>query len=161
MTNKPASPSPFAGMGLTVDQPTRMPIVCPRTMEPMVDADGNEGFIMLMSSDSHAGREYDRKLQIDRIGRRQQTKSKIVEQAEAEQTEKLVALTKGPWHLVGFDGQPIDLPCNTANARALYSDPATVWLRDQVQLWVTDRANFLPGPAPTSSTPPEDDSGST
>lgn len=152
--------NPFDTMELDTDAPRRMPIVHPRSLEPMVDKDGKEAFLTLYSDDSERGRAFDRKASLDRIGRRQVKKTDLVDQQESDQIEKLVALTAEPWHIVGFDEQPIDLPCNSANARALYGNPKLVWLRDQAQMFTRDRANFLPSKVQSSSPAPESDSTS-
>ena len=63
------------------------------------------------------------------------------EQIEAEGNDLLAALTKG-WKLVDLDGNPIDVPFSQENARELYALTAVAWLRDQVDEYIGDRANF-------------------
>jgi hypothetical protein len=135
--------SKFAGLALSVDMPSRMPILHPKTLEPLVDEEGREAFIELYSRDSAKGREQARRNQIKRLASRQRKKSEIVEITEEEQTDMLVALTSS-WHLVSLDGKALKVDCTPDNVRDLYTEPAMAWLRDQVENFTWDRANFLP-----------------
>lgn len=60
------------------------------------------------------------------------------EQLEDQELSLLVAVTKG-WSGIVIEGQEHEF--NTANARSLYLRFA--WIREQVNEFVNDRANFL------------------
>jgi hypothetical protein len=140
--------SKFAGLELSIDTPSRMPILHPRTLEALVDEEGKEAFIELYSRDSAKGREQDRKNQIKRLGSRQPKKADIIDRNDEEHTDMLVALTVS-WHLVSLDGKALAVECTPANARELYTARTMAWLRDQVFNHTWDRANFLPASSQT------------
>lgn len=132
--------SKFAGLALETDNPARMTIRHPKTNLPLRDAAGNEAYIDLLSSDSEAAVKAKRSVTNGRLAMRNRTKI-TSERLESEAAEILASLTKG-WHLIALDGSPIDLPCNHQNAIDLYSAPQMVWLREQVDEFTSDRANF-------------------
>lgn len=63
-----------------------------------------------------------------------------IEKDQEQATELLVACTLG-WEGMAMGGK--DYPFSPDNARALYSDPGYAWLREQVDRFIADRANFL------------------
>lgn len=136
--------SPFAGLRLAVDEARRMEILHPRTNKALKGPDG-EGWVEIYSSDSEIAKQHNRDLLrrrqaiAQRGGRAQMTP----EEQDAEATDLLVALTAG-WSLVDLDGNPIEMAFSRAAARELYDDPATFWLRQQVDQWAADRSNFMP-----------------
>lgn len=132
--------SKFEGLGLSTDTPSKMILVHPVTRQPLRDEDGNEGYIDLYSSDSDVARKYDREVTRRRLNQRGQIRLSP-EELEAEGLDKLAALTAG-WNLVALNGKKLDVPCNTQNARELYSIPSMTWIRDQVNEFAVDRANF-------------------
>lgn len=134
----------FGNLALNVNAPKKMPIENPSTGTSIRDKEGKESFLMLMSNDSAvamARKRQSRKRLFDQV----QKGKKInysVEQAEEDDIELLVALTKD-WYLVDPEtGDAIDFPFNEENARTLYSSPDMVWLRDQAEAFVSERANF-------------------
>lgn len=62
------------------------------------------------------------------------------EDYELELTDKLVACTLG-WKGIGEDN--VETPFTKAAAQALFSDPKTVWLRDQLLAALGDRDRFI------------------
>jgi hypothetical protein len=64
---------------------------------------------------------------------------------EAERAEFLAELTTG-WLIVTPDGDVIEDACTPQSARELYSDNGWLWLRDQVEAGLGDRANFTRKP---------------
>jgi hypothetical protein len=132
--------SPFEGLHLDVGTASRMPILHPRTNEAL-----KGGWVDVYSNDSARSKAHQRDLIrmrqaiAQRGGRTQMTP----EEQDAAATDLLVTLTAG-WSLVDFDGQPIDKPFSAEAARELYEDPGAFWLRQQVDAWSADRANFMP-----------------
>jgi hypothetical protein len=63
-----------------------------------------------------------------------------VEEQESNAVIILVACTLG-WEGIVMNGQ--EYPFNPDNAKTLYSDPGFSWLREQVDKFIADRANFL------------------
>lgn len=134
--------SKFAALELAVEQPARMTIYHPFKNQPLCDAEGNEAYIDLLSSDSAAAVAFARKTTNQRLSARVRQQM-TAEEMEAERTELLATLTKG-WRLLGLDGAPIDVPFTFAAARELYATSAMAWLRDQVDAFAASRANFKP-----------------
>ena len=62
-----------------------------------------------------------------------------VESFEADAVEILVACTVA-WSGIEVDGKAV-MP-TAENARKVYSDPRCAWLREQVDAFIDDRANF-------------------
>lgn len=132
--------SKFAGLALDVEKAARMVILHPVSRQPLLDKQGKEAFIDILSGDSDAGRKYDRAVYRRRIARG--TRAKLTpEELEGDAAGLLAALTSG-WYLVDLDGNPIDVPCDAANAKELYQEGAMAWLRAQVDEFAADRANF-------------------
>ena len=59
---------------------------------------------------------------------------------EADRINLLVACTIA-WEGFDLDGKPLE--CTPENARKVYSNPGLRWIREQVDRFVGDRANFL------------------
>jgi hypothetical protein len=132
--------SKFAGLAIGVDTPSRMIIINPTSGQPLRNAaTGEEAFIDLLSNNSSVGREHDRATLDQRI--RAGTRRQTAEQIEADMVERLAKLTKG-WSLVSLDGTPIDVECNAANARELFSMPELSWLRDAANAFAADVGNY-------------------
>jgi len=62
------------------------------------------------------------------------------DEVEAENVELLVAVTK-EWENMIEHGQPVEF--NAANVRRIYTDKKYSWIREQVDEFAGDRANFL------------------
>lgn len=132
-------------MGLIVDRPARMDIYHPKTGQPLVTTEGAPCWVDLLSIDSEAAQKFERELNNRRLSLRVRTAVKA-EDMEAEQVERLAVVTAG-WCLAGLDGAPVAVDCNRANAKELYGEPAMRWLREQVERFLGDRANFTPDSA--------------
>ncbi len=138
--------SKFAGLAMQVEQPQRMPILHPVTRQPirgkrLVDGaeETVEAYIDLLPAAGKVGKQHDRSVtdrQIKARGARY-----TAEMAEADLIEKVAILTRG-WLLFTLDGEPIDVPFSTANARELYSMPETAWIRDQAIEFASDLGNY-------------------
>jgi hypothetical protein len=63
-----------------------------------------------------------------------------VEKDQEQATDLLAACTLG-WEGMVMNGKPY--PFTRENAKALYSNPGFAWLRNQVDKFIADRANFL------------------
>lgn len=134
--------SKFAGLEIEVDKPQRMTLVHPNTRQPLRDEEGNEAYVDLYSSDSEAARRHTRSIQRRRLNMRGRG-TIAPEQLEAEAIELLAVLTTG-WHLVSLAGKALDVPFSAENARELYASPSLAWVREQVDEFAADRANFTP-----------------
>ena len=136
--------SKFAGLGLDVDTSRRMTVLHPVTNHPLKDESGANAYIDIYSADSRAAQGHRRQIQDQRLdavlSRGSRVKSEAIDQ---EHIDLLVALTAG-WHLVALDGSALDIPFSKDAATELYASPAMTWLRDQVDRFAADRANFLP-----------------
>lgn len=132
--------SKFAGLEIPVDQPQRMVLVHPITRQPLCDPEGRQAYLDIYSADSEAARRHNRAIQRKRLAMR--GRGRITpEELEGEGVDLLAALTTG-WHLVGVDGQAIDVPFSIETARELYASPALAWIREQVDEFAADRGNF-------------------
>jgi hypothetical protein len=63
-----------------------------------------------------------------------------IEKDQEQATDLLVACTLG-WEGIDMDGKKY--PFSKENAKALYANPGFSWLREQVDKFIADRANFL------------------
>lgn len=144
--------SKFAALALEVDRPSRMVIVHPVTRQPLRDAEGQEAYIELHSGDSEIARKHQRAVTRRRLAMRGRGKI-AAEELEAEAVELLAVLTAG-WHLLDFNGGTIDVPFSPENARELYSANALSWIREQVDEFTADRANFSKAKSNSSATSP-------
>lgn len=134
--------SKFASLLLEVDKPERMTLVHPITKQPLRDEAGTEAFISLYSADSEVARKHQRTVGKRRLAMRRGAKPTI-EEIEAEQVELLAVLT-ADWYLLGWrDSQPLSEPFSLENARELYGLAGATWIREQVDDWLGDRANFV------------------
>lgn len=137
--------SKFAGLGLKVETPARMTILHPGTRQPLRIAGADDvAFLDLLSMDSAAAQAHQRAVTNRRLAAR--TRKLTAEEIEAEGVDLLVALTRG-WRLATLDGQPLDVPFSTADARELYGAPEMAWLKLQASEFVGDAGNFLPATA--------------
>jgi hypothetical protein len=142
---------PFAALALPVDMPRRVEILDAKTQQPYLDTEGLPGYIELVSMDSDRAqaqlRENTRKRQI-RAQRNNGRDPTTPEEAEAELIELYTAITVG-WHLVGPDGQVLNVECTRDNARTLYRDNRFLWVRRQVDQFCSNVANFIQPSSPT------------
>lgn len=133
--------SKLAALALAVDKPQRVEIRNPITHQPMTDKAGSTAYIEVYSADSEPARKAERAAIDRRLAVRGRTKVTAAE-IEAERIGYLAAITTG-WHLVDFQGQPIDVEFSAETAKELYSSGEFAWIRDQVDEFVGDRANFM------------------
>lgn len=132
--------SKFSSMSLPTEKPERMTILHPTTRQPLRTKDGAEAYIDIYSADSEIKRKHDRAVTQRRLSVRGRMKLTVAE-LEAEGLELLALLTAG-WRLVSLAGELIDVPLTVENARELYADAGMSWLREQVDEFASDRANF-------------------
>jgi hypothetical protein len=144
--------SKFAALELDTAKPGRMVILHPVSRQPLKDAEGNEAYVDIYSSDSEIARKYDRKVFRARLNMRGRGKVQP-EQLEAEAVGRLAALSTG-WHLLDLQGNAIDVPFSESNAEALYANSRVAWLREQLDEYTTDRENFSKVSSSTSSPMP-------
>jgi hypothetical protein len=130
------SGSKFSAFEIEVEAPARLRLL-DKKQQPYRGENGREAWIELHSVDSDIGRKHQRMVTKKRLSMRRAGRL-TPEELEAEQTELLVALTTG-WDLV-----VTDLEFSQANARELYSNPRTPHIREQIDDFVSDRANFSP-----------------
>lgn len=144
--------SKFKGMTVPVEKPARMVITHPTTLEPIVDADGKQAYLDLYSADSERARAYNRRTSQKRLDMRGRA---VISAAsiESESFGLLAELTAG-WYLLDLDGNPVDVPFTTQNARDLYAEPGMNWLRDQADAFAGSRVNFLKPSANNSASLP-------
>jgi hypothetical protein len=137
----------FDALGLDVEEPSRLILLNPADNKPILDLEGKEAYIDLLSTDSDVARRHERANGNRRMSRRGKTK---IEELEDENNSLLAALTKG-WHLVNpKDGSVIDVPLTAQDAYRLYSSGKTAWIRDQAWAHAGERANFSGSSSKTS-----------
>jgi|NOAtaT_7_FD_contig_71_139213_length_2195_multi_3_in_0_out_0_2 hypothetical protein len=118
-----------------------VPILHPKTRQPIRDAEGKEAHIDLLPLTSPEVQ----KVQKAAINKRLKARGRATmtaDELEAERAETFVAATKG-WYLVNpNDGSKLDVPFTPENARTLYTDLRFAWIRDQVSEALDDPATF-------------------
>lgn len=137
---------------------SRMPLVMPGEVDPIVDEDGNEGFLEFLPWDSDEGRKLDRELHRANVrkGFRQKSAVELRKEAEEEdpieeQVRRLVLLVTD-WHLVGPDRKVIPVPFSKENAKALFTSQRTAWMRRRAYAYVMNERNFMKHSSKSSST---------
>lgn len=126
--------SKFSAFEIEIDKPSRM-MLLDRNRQPYRNGEGHAAWIDLYSGDSDIARKHRRGVTRKRLAMRGRGKV-APEEIEAEDNELLAALTAG-WDLV-----ITDVPFTAENARDLYSNPRVPHIREQVEEFVFDRANF-------------------
>lgn len=148
--------SKFAALAANVADTFRVELIDPITDAVLTDAQGNPAYIDVLSTDSEAGRAFDREARARAVRSARKSRSGMpddVDQLEENQ-QKCARLTKG-WHLVDpHTRAPIDVPCNPANAAELYSEPGMNWLFVQVFAGAANPGNFMKRGSPNSSSSP-------
>jgi len=121
---------------LNSEDEATLEIVHPSTGEPL----GIK--ITVAGIDSKIYREAQRKVSNKRLkqtfGRGVVNKTPTVEEFEAETVDILAKCTMS-WQNIVWEEK--ELPCNYENAKMIYIK--LIWLRDQVDAFINDRANFL------------------
>ena len=124
------------------DEGVEMAVRHPVTNAPLMMADGETPItIRVAGMDSKIFRKAQRANQ-DRRMKGARYRAPTADELDAEATE-LVAKCTLSWRGVMIDGA--ELQCSFANAKQLYT--RLPWLREQVDLFMGDRANFLQTPA--------------
>ena len=133
----------FDGLEIAADKPERMFLLHPTTRAPLCNKDdkADVAYIDLYSADSEIKLKHDRAITRRNLARRSR-KPAEPEEIEKDVNDLFAALTAG-WRLIGLDGTPIDIAFNRDDALELYSSHRMVWVREQVDQWVSDRENFL------------------
>jgi hypothetical protein len=105
-------------------------------------ANGEPLWIKLRSRFSEAARQIQHRLQDERFAQMQAGLKVTTSSAQMEQDalDTLVACTVD-WNLTNSAGEPI--PFNSSNARKLYAEPKLVFIRQQVDRFIGENANFI------------------
>jgi len=134
------------GLGLNVETTSKLYLKHPVTAEPIVCKDGKPSWIELRYGESEIGRKTQRLAMDANIHRAVRKVTPNSEQIDAQVLSRLAALTVS-WRLVNIEtGEEIaaeTFPCNEVNARALYKEPSTSWIRKQVDEIVENEAAFF------------------
>lgn len=128
-------------LALDAETPNKLVLINPATSQPIRAFDGSEAHILLMGVDSKAAQKHRREATNRMLAKRNRNKM-TAEEIEASNVDLWAALTRG-WVLVNFAGETVDYEFSEANARRLYSNPNFAWIKDQVDEFVGDRANFM------------------
>ncbi len=145
--------SKFAALAANVADTYRVEIIDEITDEVLKDKDGNPAYIDVLSTDSDAGREFDRELRAKQRRSAMKSRNGMPDDSDPleENQRKLARLTKG-WHLVDPNTREvIDVPCTPSNALELYSEKGTNWIFVQAWVGATKAANFMKRTSTTSS----------
>jgi hypothetical protein len=139
-----------------VDDGVALELSHPVTGEVLRDDQGVAISITLLGQDSEAYQRAENQAQNRRLrdASRGRRATLTAEQIKAEALEVLVACTVA-WHGVVFEG--VALECTATNVRRLYTERA--WIREQVDAFVADRANFFGRSKGSSSPSPSTSSG--
>lgn len=133
----------LSSLGGKIDEPARMDLKHPATGEVLTYLVGEEKktmFLMLLGKDSDKYRKTERQL-INRKFKDQQgfrTATVTKEQLEGHAIEILSAVTVGG--VVFMDGEEREI--SPPVAKKLYADRQFDWIREQVDAWVDNRANY-------------------
>jgi hypothetical protein len=117
-----------------------MPVVHPRTREPVKDSEGKHVTVTLLGKNSDTARATFRRISDRATERAMRGMKPSSEDRERDDAEFLTACTKA-WGFSQMDGEAF--PCTPSNALRLWSDPRFRWLRDQAMSFVMDEGNFL------------------
>lgn len=111
----------------------------PATGEP-IEENGEPVIITLLGTDSKAYREKNRDFQRERIAQMARNRKKTIDYTVSDEDacELLAACTKG-WSGIERDGKPLEF--SNEAAFDLYMEYG--WIREQVDLFIGDRANFF------------------
>lgn len=137
--------SKFSGLGITVEQPSRMEIIHPHTGEIMrITETGEVAWIDVLSSSSAAGRAHDRDVLDSQNNRGSRPRPMTAKKIEEILTKKAATLTRG-WRLADLYGNAIDVEYSEAFAYELYEKEEAAWLREQVLNFADNLGNFPHG----------------
>lgn len=148
-------PGKFAKLAADVAASYRAEIIDPRTNAPLRDRDGNVSYIDVLSTDSPKAREFEKGRRKDLRQRLLRSRTGTIDTPDQiDENCELLALLTVDWHLVGWDGEVIDLPCTVENATELYTEPGMASIFNAVWFAANNVANFLPPAPPRSSAMP-------
>lgn len=121
-------------------------IVDPYTSEPIKQDNGSAVVIRVLGKDSTAFRKKEHEIAARISNRHIRRKGKDItaddlDIADREKSELLAAVTVG-WSGIDLGNGPVEFSQNAA--RELYNEHN--WIRDQVDVFVGDRANFFTKP---------------
>jgi hypothetical protein len=157
----------FGKLSVITDKPSRMPIVLPGEIDPLLDEQGNEAYLEFLAWDSEPGRKFDQEQSRETVrkGFRQRSRAELRAEAEnidliKDQAERLAVLITG-WHLVNPDHTVIDTPFSKADALGMFMSPGLGWLRRQAWVYVGNETNFMQRSSRSLSPSPSTNSGST
>jgi hypothetical protein len=123
----------------------RVEIIHAKTDMLLRDKDGNVAWIEVESSDSEAGRAFDKEERAVSFRRARRSRNGIddsVDQLE-QNIAKTAALTRN-WYLVDPETrEKLDVPCTAENAKELYSAVGMNWLFVQPFTASHNAANFM------------------
>lgn len=124
-----------------VNEGAKLMLKNPNNM-PAVRADGEPLWIKVRSFYSTATRDAQHKIQDQRIADAKNGLGNNVSAASMEQdsVDNLVSVTV-EWNLQDKDGTAI--PCTAENARKLFTDPLFSSVRQQVNTFANENANFI------------------
>lgn len=114
-----------------------MPVRNPATGDPLKTDKGEPITIRVVGMDDDRFKAVEREVR-NKVLRQGQKAKFSADDMDAQATRALIACTIG-WQNIVLDGKA--LPHSNENARLLYS--RLPWLRDQVNEFVAERANFL------------------
>lgn len=109
----------------------------PGTGEPLGEED-KRSRVLLLGGDSVEARRF-QQARTDQRLQDSQTRTLSSADVEADDIEGVVALTRG-FENIELDGQPVTY--SPENARKLYK--RFIWMREQANRYIVNRANFLP-----------------
>lgn len=139
MSNDKKDQQGFDLSGLETKETATMEPVHPKTMQPLVDGEGNKVTITVYGPDSEQRRKLDRKATNRRLKQAKAGRINVTaEELEAEAMEVLVNCTVD-WENIALDGKVLE--CNEKNVRKVYNQYS--WLREQVDDFINDDSNFL------------------
>lgn len=120
------------------DEGADMHLEHPVTGERLFNDDGDAMVIRLIGRDSKRFRAKNAQIANRKMAKRNNRNS--VEELDSDGAELLAACTLG-WSGLALNGEP--LPFSEQNALKLYTNPGYRWIREQVDTFIADRANFF------------------
>lgn len=122
------------------DEGVKLHLLHPVTSKPLFadPAQKKPMTITVLGSDGERFNELRRELIDDRIAKLQDQRKPDMRSIEDAAIEHLASITIG-WENLIVDGKPFEY--SKANARKLYQQK---WIREQVERFANNRANFLP-----------------
>ena len=79
----------FGNLGVATDKPSRMPIILPGEIDPLLDEHGNEAYIDFLPWDSEPGRKFDQEQQREQVRKGFRQRSRAEQRAELENLDQI------------------------------------------------------------------------